>query len=621
MSAFSQLFKRKDEAPPAPALPVAPAVTPIARPALHAVENLLPLQAELARVTGLDEMVMRDAAKKARESGDSIGNVLLNMGQVSRADLIEAQYFAKAVVSIDKLGDMPRWDTLVHVAKTRDVVAIGDAADAGKRGFVVSVVGNGNSGTETRAMTAANALRSQGWKMSGRIQVSADFMRLLESDYMDRKAGKQEGEATSPENESLLQADFFKLAHLAFTMRASDIHITCVGGVGRVKFRIDGELETYQDWTEDYTRAMARAIYNTTVEAGSTNSGFSDIEKQDAAIEKIFPEGLLRFRYASIPITPKGFSITMRIIPVGVNKKQQNMADLGYSDDQQADLDRMFAHSSGLIFFLGTTGSGKSTSMAVALEGVARAKPGKKIRTVEQPVEYRIAGTEQTSVDREGFIDMISQLMRMDPDYMMVGETRDNETAAAVLQGARSGHLCVSTLHADGAPLAYDRLQGLGVPRSELASVGLVVGIVYQKLVPVLCTSCKITAHEHADIHPHDPILKRVRQVNDNTLEGVYFARMGGCPECRGRGFKGRTVCAEILRPRVSMLSAIAAGNSRELWRAWRATIDHDHPEVMRGRTAFEHAIWKMRQGEVSPDAVENEFRFLDEPPFEDIEG
>jgi len=618
MSAFSQLFKRKDEG--APNLP-APAPAPAARPALHIVQpphEQLPLEAELARVTGLDAMVMEDAAAKARASGNSIGDVLLGMGKITRADLVEAKYSAKVAVSIDKLDNMPRWDTLIHVAKHKEVIAIGDATDASRRGFVVFVTEKSHSGPNPRVMTAVNALREQKWKMAGLIQVTADFMRLLESDYIDRQRSKESGQEGQNNDESQLQSDFFKLAYHAFSMRASDIHITCVGGIGQVKFRIDGELELYQDWTEDYTRALVRTIYNTLVEAGSTKTGFSDTERQDGAIEKIFPEGLIRFRYASIPIAPNGFDVTMRIIPVGVNKKQQSMADLGYSADQQTDLDRMFAHSSGLIFFLGTTGSGKSTSMAVALEGVARAKPGKKIRTVEQPVEYRIAGAYQTSVDRAGFIDMISQLMRMDPDYMMVGETRDNETAAAVLQGARSGHLCVSTLHADGAPLAYDRLQGLGVPRSELASVGLVVGIVYQKLVPVLCKSCKITAHEHAQIHPHDPILNRVRQVNDNSLDGVYFANMGGCPECRGRGFKGRTVCAEILRPSVAMLGAIAAGNSRELWRAWRASIDHAHPDVMRGRTAFEHAIWKMRQGEVSPVAVENEFRFLDEPPFEE---
>jgi len=612
MSAFSQLFKRKDEAPPVERLSSAP--TSIARPSLRAVPDLLPLQEELARVTGLDKKVMDEAAAKARATRNSIGNILLDMGKITRTDLIEAQYQAKVTVSVDKLHDMPPWDTLLHVAKaTKDVIAIGNAADPARRGFVVSVAGTQDKGTETRVMRAMNDLSRQKWRMAGRIYVTADFMRLLESDFDDRKKGQKAS------NESQLQSDFFKLAHLAFSMRASDIHITCVGGVGQVKFRIDGELETYQDWTEDYTRSLVRTIYNTLPETGSTEVGFSETEKQDAAIEKVFPEGLIRFRFASIPIVPKGFDVTMRIIPVGVDKKQQNMSDLGYSEDQQSDLDRMFAHSSGLIFFLGTTGSGKSTSMAVALEGVARAKPGKKIRTVEQPVEYRIAGAYQTSVNREGFIDMISQLMRMDPDYMMVGETRDNETAAAVLQGARSGHLCVSTLHADGAPLAYDRLQGLGVPRSELASVGLVVGFVYQKLVPVLCKTCKITAHEHADIHRHDPILQRVRKVNDGTLDGIYFANMGGCPECRGRGFKGRTVCAEILRPSVAMLGAISSGDSRELWRAWRATIDHEHPEVMRGRTAFEHAMWKMRQGEVSPVAVESEFRFLDEPPFEDI--
>jgi len=622
MSAFSSLFKRKDGAPVEVTGPPESDTVVRVHPHLRAVpdtEELLPLQAEIARVTNLDPKVMAKAADMARTSGSAISDVLLMMKVIQNADVIEAQHLAKITTPIDKLHRMPRWDTMLHVAKSKDVIAVCDSVDPKKRCFVIFVEQKGGV-SDSRIMLAMNTARQQGWKMAGRIQVPEDFLRVIESDYKARleKKRAQHGD-TSDVPVSVFQEDFTKLAQMAFDMRASDIHITLRGGRGEVKFRIDGELEMYQDWTEDYTEKFCAAVYNTMMEDGSTKAGFSKLEKQDGAIEKMLTQGLVRFRYAHIPISPNGLDVTLRIIPVGVENKQKNLADLGYSSDQQQDLDRIFAHSSGLIFFLGTTGSGKSTSMAVALEAVARAKPGKKIRTVEQPVEYQIKGAYQTSVSRDGFVPMLEQLMRMDPDYMMIGETRDMETAAAVLQGARSGHLCVSTLHADGAPLAYDRLLGLGVARHELASVGLVVGLIYQKLVPVLCPTCKITAHEHATRHPHDPILNRVRVVNEGTLDGVYMGNPVGCPDCGGRGFKGRTVCAEILRPTVSMLSAIASGNSRGLWTAWRATIDPSVPESMRGKTAFEHAILKMRQGIVSPVAVESEFRFLDEPPFEDI--
>lgn len=599
---------------------------------------MLPLQAEIMRVVELDESTVATAAETARVSGKAFGDVLVSMGRIARADLYQAMHMAGKPIDVDKLAQMPKWDVMSAAPdRGNKVLAVAHQADPKKRFYVVSVRGIPSS----RTFGAIAQSSKKGLTLAGHIHVADDFMAVILGEHRERVAKQQRmdslggkpAESSEPgvsgaaapaaepaiEDQSQLAADFDKHALAAYRLRASDIHITCSGGRGEVKFRIDGDLEHYQDWTEEYTIAFCQAVYNTLTEAGSTRGGFSASQRQDGAIERMFPDGLVRFRYAHAPIAPSGFDVTLRLIPIGVDKGPVEMADLGYSPDQVEDLDRMFAHSSGLIFFLGTTGSGKSTSMAAALEGVARAKPGKKIRTVEQPVEYRIKGAYQTSVARDEFIPMISQMMRMDPDYMMVGETRDDQTAAAVLQGARSGHLCVSTLHADGAPLAYDRLQGLGVPRQELASVGLVVGIIYQKLVQLLCPSCKISADDYATRHADAPILRRIRGVNDGTLDGVFMARENGCEQCRGRGVKGRTVCAEILRPTAAMLTAIATGDSRELWRQWRTAIDQQAPHVMRGRTSFEHAIHKMRQGIVSPVSVETEFRFLDEAPYEDL--
>lgn len=573
----------------------------------------LPLQRELQRIAVIPDEAMRAAVETCRATGKPLADVLLTMGRVTRADVAEAMWTAGKPMEVTQLAQVPKWDTLLSdLDRDAAVVAIAQSDDPRKRFFVAQVKGVPDSRTfGARARAAA-----KGFRLAGTLLVTSDFMTVL-------LAGKQRqqqaaGETSSQPDQASLAADFDALAHRAFRERASDIHITLFPGRGEVKFRIDGELELVADWTEDYTNAFVAAAYNTLTETGSTRSGFNATQRLDGAIERMFPEGLVRFRFASIPMAPSGFDCTLRLIPIGVERKQLSMADLGYSKDQQDDLDRMFAHSSGLIFFLGTTGSGKSTSMAVALEGVARAKPGKKIRTVEQPVEYRIEGAYQTSVAKEDFIPTLSQLMRMDPDYLMVGETRDDVTAQTVLQAARSGHLCVSTLHADGAPLAYDRLVGLGIDRHELASVGLVCGLVYQKLVQCVCPHCKQPASEWAAQNPDAPILRRLAKIVP-SLDGIYFARSGGCPKCRHKGVHGRTVAAEILRPTVPMLAAIAAGDSRNIWKHWRAQIDPARPDVMRGRTAFEHAIWKMRQGIVSPQSVETEFRFLDEPPFEEV--
>lgn len=565
----------------------------------------------LRRIAGLDDQTLASAGEAARTSGKPLPDILISMGRLTRADLCEAMHVTGRVMAASRLLEIPHYDKIAYQSTDGSILAVTDSRDARKRMFVIST----QEVTDVGLMGAKAKAASGGLMFGGRVIVDASFLRVVQGGIA-QGAGSQ-SVAAGVRDEATLHADFDKLGRSALVERASDIHITLRGGRGEVKFRIDGELEHFADWDEEYTIAFCSAAYNTLTENGSTNGGFSATRKQDGAIERVFPEGLVRFRYASAPISPNGFDVTMRLIPLGVEKRHRSLDTLGYSQDQQQDLDRMFAHSSGLIFFLGTTGSGKSTSMAVALEAVARNKPGKKIRTVEQPVEYKIDGAYQTSVDRNEFIPMISQMMRMDPDYMMVGETRDSETASAVLQGARSGHLCVSTLHADGAPLAYDRLQGLGVARQDLASVGLVVGIVYQKLVQMVCPHCRQPAEEFATQNPSAAIVARVRKVNGGTLNGVYFARRGGCRECKGRGVHGRTVCAEILRPTVKMLAAIAAGDSRALWVSWRSTIDESRPDVMRGRTSFEHAIHKMRAGIVSPESVESEFKFLDEPAFE----
>lgn len=561
-------------------------------------------QSEMLRLLGVPEAVLAQAWDSASRSGRSLMDVLRTTSGVDRAVLVEASHKLGIPYRASRMTDIPPHDRTLPAGEALVLVEKVLHDNAPPRFFVVVPEGRDVS---VGSSAAAIGFRERA-RFAGLIEVPQNLMDVL--------AGKG-SRAEISKNDAELHRAFDELAQRALRERASDIHISLLEGHGSVWFRIDGELEHVHDWSEEYVISFCTSVYNTLVEHGSTQTGFSMIDRQDGAIVRHYPEGMVRFRYASTPTAPDGFDVVMRLIPLGAQASYRTMQSLGYSDDQVDDLDRMFGRSSGLIFFLGTTGSGKSTSMAVALENLARERPGKVIRTVEQPVEYRIWGAHQSSVSKEEFLPAISQMMRLDPDYLMVGEVRDPESAQAVLQAARSGHLCVTTLHADGAPLAYDRLHGLGVPRQDLASVGLVAGIVYQKLIQVLCPYCKVPAVEYAKKHPDAGVVRRLLKITDGNLIGIYFGSGTGCPHCRN-GVKGRTVCAEILRPTPDMMEAIKTADSRKLWQRWRAKIDHAHPEVMRGRTSFEHALWKMRQGLVAPDAVEREFRYLDENPFDE---
>lgn len=563
----------------------------------------------------------------SKSSGELLGTVLLRQGKVARNDLMHALGVQRRHMRASKLAELPDYTTLLTAPSgelgldraDKRFALLGEDDDGRKRFFVVQSESEQSPTLGQEAFIKATQL---GWRFACRITAPPDVLEVLYAKAAPRQSKIEEGE------ESGMHRLFHDIGADAYRRNASDIHITVLGEEGTIAYRINGELEVQSNLTRERATALCAAAYNTLTEGGSVKTGFNPRTLQDAVIQQNYAEGMVRFRYSCMPLAPEGFDVTLRVIPIGVHMRRKSFTQLGYSPDQNETLERMFGTSSGLILFAGTTGSGKSTSLAHALMGVAEANPGKKIRTVEEPVEFRIPGAYQTPVvrmtgDNSDFTNVLRQILRSDPDVIMIGEIRDVATAEVTIQAVRSGHLCVSTLHADGAPICYDRLAGMGVPRNDLASVGLVAGLVYQRLVPVLCEHCKIPGDDLATSSLCDQriraVISRVQKVNNGNLKNIFFRNPMGCKHCV-RGHTGRTVAAEILRPTPGMLDAIAAKDSNTLWRMWRSTISQGHPTIMTGRTAFEHAIYKMRQGIVSPTAVESEFRFLDEQPWQGIE-
>lgn len=477
-----------------------------------------------------------------------------------------------------------------------------------------------------RLASIASALRSyRGILIRGVIECDQNLLQAINDSY-EAKIRLLTG-SKSESNEHDL---FDEIGRDALLRGASDIHITLFEDRTTVAYRIKGELKQIRELSIERGRSLVSSAYNTLAEKGSTKEGFNDRAYQDAVIERVYPEGLVRFRYSGLPIAPAGADITLRLIPIGITQNPKTLQQLGYSEDQCDMLERIFSRSSGMVLIAGTTGSGKSTTLSTVLTGMAKRHPGKKIRTIEEPVEYPIPGAFQTPVlrkeDASGkpaanpFMVALRQLMRADPDIIMIGEIRDFDTAQLAIQGVRSGHMLVSTIHADGAPICFDRLIGMGVDRNDLASVGLIAGLVYQKLVPMLCEDCKVSYADWIASDDYDEALdRRIRNVVDeDNLGALFFRNPAGCSSCNHDGIRGREVVAEILRPTPAIGAAVQRSDSRAIWKLWRSTIKHDKPDDMTGRTAFEHAIYKMKRGRVDPRAVEESFRFLDEPVFAD---
>ncbi len=307
--------------------------------------------------------------------------------------------------------------------------------------------------------------------------------------------------------------------------RASDIHIEPLDGGLRVRFRIDGQLRP----VEAPQAAMA----------GAVASRIKVLAGLDVAEHRLPQDGRIRTSVAgreidirvSIVPTLWGEGVVLRLL----DREQVplDLRRLGFDEDQAGTIERLLERPHGILLVTGPTGSGKTTTLYAALTLLNRIE--RKLLTVEDPVEYRLPGVNQVQVrPRIGldFAATLRSLLRHDPDVIMVGEIRDAETARIAVQAALTGHLVLSTLHTNDAAGAAPRLLDMGVEPYLLASV--LVGVVGQRLVRTLCPACAGRVTPPADLARRYGLPGSVGQAK-------------GCSACRGAGYAGRTLIAEVL--------------------------------------------------------------------------
>jgi type II secretory ATPase GspE/PulE/Tfp pilus assembly ATPase PilB-like protein len=224
------------------------------------------------------------------------------------------------------------------------------------------------------------------------------------------------------------------------------------------------------------------------------------------------------------------------------------LAGLGLREDDMAIVTKALARPNGLILNTGPTGSGKTTTLYAFLRALN--SPEIKVVTLEDPIEYRIAGVEQTQVDEEAgytFANGLRAIVRQDPDVILVGEVRDLETADIALQAALTGHLVLSTLHANDAVGAVPRLVNLGV---KPVSIGPALDVVIaQRLVRVLCPDCKVVAEPDAAFRENiKKLLARLpEKINKEKYKNYAVYKTVGCANCSNIGYKGRVGVFEFL--------------------------------------------------------------------------
>ncbi len=320
---------------------------------------------------------------------------------------------------------------------------------------------------------------------------------------------------------------FEKLLIWSITKRATDLHITPANLTLEVYFRIDGVLEP--------AIVFPKAVYMRLANLIKVKSGM------DIAETRLPQDGRIRFSFLgeefdlriSTVKTPFGENIVIRILPIG--SYVQHLSHLGFYPDQIEIIERLMSAPYGMFLVTGPTGSGKTTTLFSCLRTVNLLE--KNVLTVEDPIEYVLPLIRQTQVNEEigyTFARAVRHFLRQDPDIIMVGEVRDEETAQMAVRASLTGHLFLATLHTNNALSTIIRLKDLGIAPDMLSSS--LIGILAQRLVRKICPNCK-------EEYKPDPRLLNYY----NLPEDHIYYKGKGCEHCRFKGYIGRTAIAELI--------------------------------------------------------------------------
>ena len=316
----------------------------------------------------------------------------------------------------------------------------------------------------------------------------------------------------------------------AFKLKASDIHLEPLEKTYRIRYRIDGALRVMES-PPKYLQA-------------NITSRIKIMSRLDISEKRLPQDGRIQLRVKGCDIdlrvstipTTHGESIVMRILDK--SSIQLEIPQLGFYADDQAKINKIINMPDGVFLVTGPTGSGKTTSLYAFLNTINT--PNRKIITVEDPVEYQLAGINQVQVNplaKMTFANALRAMLRQAPNIIMVGEIRDMETAVIAINASLTGHLVFSTLHTNDAPSAVTRLIDMGVQPFLVASA--VKAIMAQRLLRRVCKNC-------AEPAKPTPDEIRLLGLDEKFMDTATLLKGRGCPACGGTGYKGRLGIYEI---------------------------------------------------------------------------
>lgn len=362
----------------------------------------------------------------------------------------------------------------------------------------------------------------------------SEILFLIEKSYAEHQRGKKDKFASKKDRvfNNLENAPVVELVNKfiseAIHRRASDIHCEQEESSIRIRFRIDGMLnDVYQVPLSQKNEFISRL---------KIMAGMDIAEKRRPQDGRIQVEGngkTIDIRVSSLP-TEFGEKLVLRILDKSGGNI--NLESLGLEANRRLMLEKAVKLPYGIILITGPTGSGKTTTLYAAMNFIKH--PGLNISTVEDPIEYNLSGINQTQVNPEiglTFAASLRSILRQDPNVIMVGEIRDNETADMAIRSGLTGHLVFSTLHTNDAASAVTRLLDMGVEPYLVSST--VVLLIAQRLVRRICEKCK------AEYKPDE---KELEILSPADKAGVFY-KGRGCSSCLDTGYKGRIGLFEIM--------------------------------------------------------------------------
>lgn len=382
---------------------------------------------------------------------------------------------------------------------------------------------------------------------------NAEALRVAEQYTREREEQNKAKNVEAVDESNVQQAPIVKLLgqiiEQAVHKRASDIHIEPMENQVRIRFRVDGVLHEAMRHDISLHAALIARI--------KIVSGLDISEKrrpQDGRATSIVDRQEYDIRVSILP-TVYGEKVVMRL----AQKKALTMdkRELGFPDDELAKFDKILSHPNGMILVTGPTGSGKSTTLYTALNELNG--EGVNIITVEDPVEANVTGINQVQVNEKAgltFSSALRSILRQDPDIIMIGEIRDQETAEIAVKASITGHLVVSTLHTNSSANTITRLADMGVENYLIADS--VVGVIAQRLVRRVCPTCGVV-HEAS---PADAKTLGFKDLNRKIM--LRYPGHKECVRCGGTGYYGRIGIYEIMPITADLRQAITRGESAD---------------------------------------------------------